>query len=331
MAGPNRTKFRLLYLRDFLLNRTDENHPVTVAEMLAYMESVGVPCERKTLYNDLEILKEYGLDLVSVRDSKTRYYVGMRDFELTEVKLLADAVQSSKFITNKKTIALADKLTTLVSQHEAQAIRRQLLIHNRAKTMNESVYYTVDILSQAIAEDHAIQFKYFKYTVRKEKEYRHNGMVYEASPFALLWDDENYYMLAYDHKTGIIKHFRADKMAEITLLSTARRGKDVFRNYDLSSYSSRVFSMFGGEEMKLVIRFPNALIDPVIDRFGQDVVIIPEEQGTFTVHVRLEVSPQFYAWIFGLGKGVAILSPPEAVEGMKKQLQEVAAAYGPDS
>ena len=327
MANENPQKLKLLFLQKFLQERTDREHPAAAAEILEYLHAQGISVERKTLYDDLAALRSFGLDIRTVRDSATRYYAAQRTFEPVEVKLLADAVQSSRFIPLDKTKTLVEKLSGLTSVYEGQQLQRQLIVANRVKAMNESIFQTVDLLSRAISGDSAVSFRYFKYNVRKQKEYRHGGKLYTVSPYALLWDDEKYYLLAYDHDAEKIKHFRADKMDQILLLPVPREGREEFKKYDMTRYSSRVFGMFGGTVTRVKIRFPERLIDPVIDRFGEDIVVIPEENGTFLAYVEAAVSPQFYGWLFGLGGGVEILDPPEAAAGMKRQLIEVYASY----
>ena len=328
MARSQKQKLKLLYLMKYLLEQSDEVHPVGIAQMVEMLAAHGILAERKSLYGDIEALREFGLDVVQARGKTVGYYIGSREFELPELKLLVDSVQSSKFITQKKTLALIRKIEGLASVHDAAALQRQVYVRNRVKSMNESVYYNVDEISSAIAADRKIRFLYFEYTVKKERRYRHDGAFYEVSPFALTWDDENYYMLAYDAAAGQIRHYRVDKMAQISALDSFRDGKEEFRKLDMSAYSKRVFGMFAGEAETVRLRFANRLAGAVIDRFGRDVLLIREDDEHFSVSIEAVVSPQFYAWVFGFGDECEILSPASVREGMAQMARAVLGKYG---
>ena len=324
--SPNQ-KLKLLYLMQLLLQRSDENHPITVAEMIAFLANYDISAERKTIYDDLESLRLFGLDIVQVKGKNTGYYIGSREFELPELKLLVDSVQSSKFITEKKTYSLIKKIENLASAYDAQLLQRQVYVRGRVKSMNESVYYNVDEISNAINADKAIRFQYFEYTVNKERRFRKDGALYEVSPFALMWDDENYYLLAWDDAAGMLKHYRVDKMTGISMTDLKRKGKEAFEKIDMSSYSGHVFGMFTGQEQSVKLKFASHLVGAVIDRFGKDIMIFPQGEDYFTVSVPVAVSPQFYAWVFGFGGEVEILSPDSVREGMKQRLLQVNQLY----
>ncbi len=327
MARSQKQKLKLLYLMRYLQQNSDEAHPVGIAQMVEALESCGIPAERKSLYADLEALREFGLDIVQTRGKTVGYYVASRDFELPELKLLVDSVQSSKFITQRKTLSLIRKIENLASVHDAAALQRQVFVRNRVKTMNESVYYNIDEISSAITADRKIRFLYCEYTVSKERRYRHEGAFYELSPYALIWDDENYYLLAFDAAAGQMRHYRVDKMSRISALESFRDGKEAFRALDMSAYSKRVFGMFAGEAETVRLRFSNRLAGAVIDRFGRDVTLIREDEEHFSVRVEAVVSPQFYAWVFGFGGEAEILSPPSAREGMAAVSRAVLEKY----
>ncbi|MBQ2895734.1 MAG: WYL domain-containing protein, partial [Oscillospiraceae bacterium] len=279
------------------------------------------------IYDDLEALRLFGLDIVSTRGRGCGYYIASRDFELPELKLLVDSVQSSKFITEKKTLSLIRKIENLASVYDAQLLHRQVYVRNRVKSMNESVYYNVDSISGAINADHRIRFRYYEYTADKVRQFRHNGAVYEISPFALIWDDENYYMLGWDEAAGKMKHFRVDKMEGIVEAEELRQGKAAFAQVDMAAYSRKVFGMFTGEEETVRLRFARHLAGAVIDRFGKDVTLLPEGEEHFTVSVAVALSPKFYAWVFGFGTAVEILSPPAARDAIRDMLGDVLACY----
>ena len=322
--GPNQ-KLKLLYLMRYLLRESDESHPVTLAQMLEELERLGVAAERKSVYDDLEALRLYGLDVVQERG---KYYIGARDFELPELKLLVDSIQSSKFITEKKTLSLIRKVESLASVHDERMLERQVFVRNRVKSMNESVYYNVDEIAGAINADRRIRFRYFEFTVEKERHFRRDGAFYELSPFALMWDDENYYMLAWDEPDGRMKHFRVDKMNRITTVDRERQGKEAFRDTDMSAYAKKVFGMFTGQESSVKLRFANHLAGAVIDRFGKDVMLIRDGEEHFTVTVDVVVSPLFFAWVFGFGAEAEILAPEDVRRQARKAAAEIAGLYG---
>lgn len=320
-------KLKLLFLKQYLLQNSDENHPVSIRQMIDELARHDIKAERKTLYDDIELLRMFGLDVVVSRGKTTGYYIGSRDFEIPELKLLVDSVQSSKFITEKKTLSLIKKIEGLASTYDAQLLQRQVYVRNRVKSMNESVYYNVDEISNAITQDRVIRFRYYDYTVTKERKFRKDGAWYEISPLSLMWDDENYYMLGYDTAAGKLKHYRVDKMLGISALDRARDGKEEFRKLDMSQYSKKVFGMFTGEVQTVCMRFENHLIGPVIDRFGRDTMIPASDESHFTVSVDVAVSPQFFAWVFGFGTAVEILSPENVREEYKQRFISLAEMY----
>ena len=322
-------KQKLLCLQKILLEKTDDAHALTLEELRGELARYDIRADRKTLYSDLDALEAFGLDICTVRTNTVRYYVGNRDFQLAELKLLVDAIQSSKFITHKKSLELIDKLAHLVSENDGRQLRRQVFVTNRVKTVNEKIYYNVDSLHTAIADDRQIRFIYFRYEVdfsapaRIKKVARKNGAPYTVSPWALCWDDENYYLIAFDSAAGIIKHYRVDKMEHIEPLDAPRDGSDMFERFNPAQYAKSVFSMFGGEETEVSLSVDNDLIGVVIDRFGSDVIISPENADSFCVHVHVVLSPQFYAWVFGTENKIRILSPDSAKQTFRRKLLEI--------
>lgn len=327
MAKSVNQKLKLLYLQQILFEKTDEHHPMGVQQMIEQLAEYDISAERKSIYDDIEALRRFGLDIIQIKGKRTGYYVASREFQLPELKLLVDIVQSSKFITQRKTVELIKKIESLASVYDAGMLQRQVYVRNRVKSMNESVYYNVDEISFAITSDKQIKFKYFEYDVSKNRHYRHDGSFYNVSPFALLWDDENYYMLAFDDTAGMLKHFRVDKMSKISSIDMAREGKEEFAKADMSTYSQKVFGMFRGELTQVRMRFANHLAGAVIDRFGKDVLLVPEDGEHFTVSAEIAVSGQFFAWIFGFGAECEILAPQNIRQEMKEYAQKVLAMY----
>jgi len=327
MAKSANQKQKLLYLLQILNGQTDEEHPLSVPQLCEKLAAYGIEAERKSIYDDLEQLRQFGVEIELIRGKNGGYYVPERTFQLAELKLLVDSVQSSKFITHKKSMELIKKLEGLTSIHQAQKLRRQVFVAGRIKSMNESVYYNIDYIHEAINAEKQIGFRYYEYTVQKERRYRHDGQEYHISPFALVWDDENYYMVGYDAAAGRLKHYRVDKMTGIRLLDAAREGDESFRRLDTAAYSRKMFSMFAGEEETVHLRFSENLIGVVLDRFGKDITVFPREKGSFEVYVKVALSPQFYGWLFAFGDDVKILSPQSAIDGMTELLDKTKAQY----
>ena len=330
MARSAYQKLKPLYIMNYLLQNSDEDHLVSMSQLIEHLAAHGIPSERKSVYDDIEALRVFGLDIVQGGSGKNAgYYIANRSFELPELKLLVDSVQSSKFITHKKTATLIKKIETLASIHEAQLLNRQVYVKNRIKTMNESIYYNIDAIQSGISQNKKIQFKYFEYTVQKTRHYRKDGAFYVVSPFAMTWDDENYYLVAFDSQAGIIKHYRVDKMTEISSTEEDRDGLDAYQAIDMAVYARKVFGMFSGEEESVQLRFENHLVGAVLDRLGQDVFIIADGDDHFTVRADVVVSPQFFAWVTGFGAAAQIIGPDDVVEKMRQHINSVAALYSP--
>lgn len=326
--SPNQ-KMKPLLLQRILLERTDEDHGLTVPELIALLEEEGVAAERKSVYSDLQTLADFGLDIVKRKESgKVVYYVGARTFELPELKLLVDAVQSCKFITRRKSDQLIGKLEGLTSVWQARQLQRQVYVDRRVKTMNESVYYSIDTLHAALAEGRGVRFRYFEYNVRKEKVFRREGAWYAVFPHGLIWDDENYYLVGYDEEKGGVRHYRVDKMAGLEI--TDRTGKEGGGPgaLDVAAYAAKHFGMFSGREGRVRLRCENGLVGVVLDRFGQESILVPDGRNHFTVTVDAVVSPQFFGWLFGLGDRVELLAPDWAAAAFRAQLDAVGANYG---
>ena len=328
MPRAEKQKPKILYVMEYLLRASDEAHPVTVARIVDELGRHGITAERRSVLEDMEALRDYGLDIVRTGANRyAAYYVASREFELPELKLLVDSIQSSRFLTQKKTAALIKKIETLTSVYEAQLLQRQVFVTGRVKTMNESIYYNVDAIHSGITENRQIRFRYFEYTVEKKRRYRRNGDWYCVSPFAMTWDNQNYYLIAYDADAGFIKHFRVDKMTDIETVGRERNGLAEYRALDMSGYTEKVFGMFAGKEVRVRMRFTEHLAGAVLDRLGQDAMLIPEEDGQFTVSADVVPSPQFFAWITGFGPEARILGPEHIVKQMRGFIDSVAALY----
>lgn len=313
-------KLKMLYLSRIFTKYTDEEHSLTIAEIIAMLAENGITAERKTLYNDIQLLKDFGLDIVMNNGKQYSYYLASRDFELPELKLLADAVASSRFLTDKKSRELLQKIEDLASVYEGKQINRQVYVANRVKSMNERIYLNVDIIHRAIKEKKQISFKYFDYDLNKKKRYRDGLRV--ASPFALTWDDERYYLVAfYPKRPDNYTNFRIDRMEEIEILSD--KVAKVPLNFSLSEYMNSTFSMFSGEIKDVKLRFHNSLINAVLDRFGKNVIIIPDGDEHFTVSVQVRTGAPFYGWLFQFGTNAEIVRPSAIKQEYLDMLREV--------
>lgn len=327
MKSPNQ-KLKLLYLMEILLKETDEDNMLTVNELIEKLQKRDVSAERKSIYDDLEFLRLFGLDIVTHKGKSFYYYIGDRDFQLAELKLLVDAVQSSKFITGRKSMELISKIEGLTSKGNAKKLHRQVFVTNRVKTFNEKIYYSIDVIHDAIAKNKQIKFRYFNFNTDKEKVYRKDGEFYHESPVALTWDDENYYLITYKSKYGNYAHYRVDKMDNVGICEESRILAD--ESFDLSKYVKSVFSMFGGEETEISAEFDDSLIGVILDRFGNDVPVIKGNNGRFKCHFKAAVSDQFFGWFISFGTRAKILSPEPVVEQMKKMISALNEVYDND-
>ena len=328
MAKGSNQKLKLMYLLRILMENTDETHSISMSDILLKLQDYGITAERKSIYNDLESLRQYGVDIVGQQKDRTYYYnVANRQFELAELKLLVDSVQSAKFLTSKKSNELIKKIEGLASKYEASKLQRQVYVTKRVKTMNESIYYNVDNIHTAITENRQIRFQYFQWNIKKEMELRHNGEYYRVSPWALSWDDENYYLVAYDDTENIIKHFRVDKMLHIEITKEKRKGKECFSEFDMAVYARKVFGMYSGKDEHIKIRCKNELAGVIIDRFGKDIIMVPDGDEYFNVNVNVAVSSQFIHWIMALGDGATIVSPEYVVDNVKEEIKRLCVQY----
>ena len=322
MAKSSNQKLKLLYLKDILENESDEKHTLSVNYLKQRLLNYGISAERKAVYSDIEELRLYGLDIICERTRSNEYYIGERHFELAELKMMVDAVQASKFLTEKKSEQLIKKLYSLCSKHEATQLNRNVINYRRIKNQNEAIYYAVDEIHNAINNDNTISFKYYQYVGNKQREFKKGGEKYYVSPVTLVWDDENYYLIGYDNEAGYIKHFRVDKITDIAAENIPRIGEEAISKIDLAEYSKKVFSMFAGEEKDVRLEFDGGFCGVIIDRFGSDVMIVPEGDK-FCINVKVEISPQFFGWLTSLSGNVRISAPQDVKDMYKEHLNAV--------
>lgn len=299
-------KLKLLYLIEYFNDNTDVNHVVSTKDIIGFLESNGIHAERKSIYTDIEALNRLGYVIEHRKERPSGYYMAERTFELAELKLLVDAVQSSKFITEKKSNALIKKIEKLTSHHEGLKLQRQVYVANRIKTDNEKILYNIDPIHEAIATNHKISFKYCEWNIRKELVFRNDGKTYIVNPIALIWDDENYYLVALECQSGIIKHYRVDKMSDTMMLDELRDNRDSIVNFDPAIYGKQHFGMFSGQEETLHLRFTKGLIGVIIDRFGKDIPIMKKSEDILEARIKVQVSDSFFGWISGFRGKITI-------------------------
>ena len=320
-------KAKLLYIQKFLLEETDENHSLTVNQIITKLASYGISAERKSIYDDIETLRNFGVDIICIRSRSNSYFIGERSFQLPELKLLVDAVEASKFITGKKTMELIKKLEGCTSKYQASSLHRQVIVKDRIKNMHESIYYNVDKLHQAIADKKQISFKYMEWTIDKDEKFRKNGVKYVENPCSFCWDNDNYYLITFNSKHQKNLHYRVDRMAEVTILDTACEGCEKSKSFDLVSHAQKHFGMYGGEVTNVEMQFDKSLTGVIIDRFGKDVEIKKADDNNFTICVDIAVSPVFFGWLMSLGTKGKVLGPAWVKRELGKNCKKILNYY----
>ena len=328
MAKSENQKLKLLYIARLLSTRSDDEHTFSVNEIIDYLAENGISAERKSIYDDLELLSLFGYDIIRRKDgAKTGYFLASRDFELAELKILVDSISASKFLSEKKTNTLIKKIEGLTSEHRAKELQRHVFVHDRVKSSSENVYYTVDSIFTAITLNKALRCKYFSYTVTKTRRLRKDGEYYLLSPYSLLWDDENYYLVAWDRDDRKIKHFRVDKMTEVSVTDLPREGKEEFLKLDMPQYQKRVFGMYGGETRTVRLNFDESLAGAIFDRFGTGITPVPEKDGTFSFSAEVGISPTFFSFISTFGGGIRITAPEDVKQKFSARIKAVLKAH----
>lgn len=327
MSKQAYVKPKLLILRDIFLEKTDENHPLTIQELITELSRYGISVERKTLYDDINTLTTYGLDIVVAKKAHANtYYVGSRTFQYEELQVLADAVASSKFITTKKSNDLIKKLQKLTSVHKSKDLRRTVYIEGRVKTFNEQIYYNINSIHNAISRKNKITFKYFSYDINKRKQYKNSGGKYSVSPYYLVWDNDNYYLVCYCDKHQNISRYRVDRMANVTISKESCRVlSEEEENMAINLRST--FGMYGGEKEYVTMEFDNDLINVILDRFGADARILKKTDNTFTLNAEVQISPPFWGWLFQFGKKAKVIAPESVVKKAKAEISALANIY----
>ena len=325
MPKSDNQKLKIFYILDYLQRYSHEKHPVRAAELIEMLDrQKGILCERKTIYSDIAALQDYGVDIVSIPGKNGGYYIASRNFELPELKLLIDAVQSSRFLTEKKSRELIEKLCNQCSVHDAKLMRRDVLVSGRVKNMNETIYYNVDAIQEAIAQNCQITFRYFDWGIDGKRHYRDRS--YEASPYGLCQDNENCYLLAHSPRHGVTS-YRVDRMSDIQLTSDPRTPCPELTGKALIEHANRLFQMYSGETSNVKLRFHRSLVNVVIDRFGKETILIPDGDEHFVFTVNVAVSPMFLSWVIGFGNKAKVLHPQSVIDACRKMCLDALEQY----
>ena len=325
MPKSDNQKLKILYIHEYLLQNSHEKHPIRASELIEMLENRhNILCERKTIYSDIAALQDYGVDIVSIPGKSGGYYIASRNFELPELKLLIDAVQSSRFLTERKSRELIEKLCKECSIHEARLMRQDVLVSGRVKNMNETIYYNVDAIQDAIGQNRQITFRYFDWGIDGQRRYRDRS--YEASPYGLCQDNENCYLLAHSPRHGVT-HYRVDRMSDIIIGSEPRTPCPELTGNALIAHANRLFQMYSGDETDVKLRFHRDLVNVVIDRFGRDTMLIPDGEDHFVFTVRVAVSPMFLSWVIGFGKKAKVLHPQHVIDECRQLCMDAMNQY----
>ena len=325
MPKSDNQKLKIFYILDYLERNSNPDHPVRASELIAMLERQhNILCERKTVYSDIAALQDYGVDIVSLPGKSGGYYIASRNFELPELKLLIDAVQSSRFLTEKKSRELIEKLCNQCNEHDARLMRRDVVVSGRVKSMNETIYYNVDAIQDAISQNKQISFRYFDWGMDGKRKYREKD--YLASPYGLCQDNENCYLLAFSDRHGITS-YRVDRMSDIRTLTENRIPCPELTGKALTAHANRLFQMYAGDATDVKLRFHKSLVNVVIDRFGRDILLIPDGEEHFVFTVNVAVSPMFLSWVIGFGSKAKIVHPQSVIDQCRQMCREAMEQY----
>lgn len=324
MARSDNQKLKILYILDYLQKNSHQDKPVRAKELIEMLDHVGIACDRKTVYSDIAALQDYGVDIVTVPGKTGGYYVASRNFELPELKLLIDAVQSSRYLTEKKSRELIEKLCSQCNEQDARLMRRDVFVSGRVKSMNETIYYNVDAIQEAIALNRQIEFRYFDWGINGKRVYRQKS--YTASPYGLCQDNENCYLLALSPRHGITS-YRVDRMSDIKSTGENREPCPELTGKKLTEYANRRFQMYAGDTVAVKLRFHKDLSNVVIDRFGKETMLFPDGDDYFVFTVQVAVSPLFLSWVIGFGTKARILYPQSVVDACRDMCRQVMEQY----
>lgn len=325
MPKSDNQKLKIFYILDYLERNSHEGHPIKASELIAMLERQhSIQCDRKTVYSDIAALQDYGVDIVAIPGKNGGYYIASRNFELPELKLLIDAVQSSRYLTEKKSRELIEKLCAQCNEHDARLMRRDVLVSGRVKSMNETIYYSVDTIQEAIAANRQIRFRYFDWGMDGQRRFREKE--YLASPYGLCQDNENCYLLGFSERHGITS-YRLDRMTDIAVTEDPRIPCPELTGKALTEHANQLFQMYAGDAVTMKLRFHKSMVNAVIDKFGRETMLIPDGDEHCVFTVKVAVSPMFLSWIIGFGAKAKVLYPQSVVDACKALCEETLAQY----
>ncbi len=325
MAQDNCQKIKLLRLYELLRQETDEQHPMTTMTIIDRLGKLGISCERRTLAKDMAILNEQGYEVMFRWVGKEKgYYVEDRSFSVPELKILIDAVQAASFITDKKTSELIEKIADLGGGHRAEILKSNMVCFNTRKHSNESIYYNVGYLEDAILQNKKIIFRYYDLNEHGEKVYRRDGHHYVVEPVGLVFNEDNYYLMIYSARHDGTANYRVDRMDKVEIIDEPVSERALELRETVDSYTEQAFKMYGGQPVDITLQFDHKLIGVVYDKFGEDTKMIRLNDTTCVATVKVQISPTFWGWIFQFGKQMTVLSPEEIINEYKRQLSDLA-------
>lgn len=331
MAGKPNSKLKLLYLLDILWHYSDEDHVLTAKQLCEKLEDYGVQAERKSIYTDIATLSQFGLDIINAKSPRRGFFMASRQYEIAEVRLLIDAVQAANFISNKKTIALKDKLYRLVSRSQAEDMESQVFIENKLKCDNEEMYYIIDTINKAIRQGMQIEFSYKKRKLTRKMTTSNEEKKFLVNPYALVWINDRYYLICNNPKYDNLMHTRLDRMKKIEILDEKARSFAEVSEYkhvfDATDYASKMFNMYSGEVNQIELRCSNSIIDEILDRFGSEMPLKADGDEHFIIKVQAAMSEGLVSWLLQYGAAIKVQSPMTLANEVKENAARVLALY----
>ena len=333
MKSENSRKIKLLKLWELLKRETDENHPMDTVEIIEKLSRDGIEVDRKILYNDIEVLNSYGFEILKERGKRNRYYVVDRSFDLPEIRIMMDAVEASAFITEKKTYELTNKISALAGSKRAEVLKESVLHFSKVKSLNESVFYSVNTIAEALDSGKKIIFNYYTLDVHKEKSYRTERndptkiKQYKVNPVATVFDNGQYYLVCYDDKHKGLANYRIDRMERVRITDEDIRENKEIERIDLSKRNKQMFGMFGGDVHTVTIEADKSLLDVIFDKFGHRIELFETKDGKISCKAEVQTGPMFIAWCCSFGDRLRVVSPPSVVSSVREHLKKVLSQY----
>lgn len=332
MAGVQNSKLKLLVLADIFEKQTDEENPLNATELSEKLQNLGVPAERKSVYKDIEVLREFGYDIIKSSDrGNAGYFLGERKFQEAEIRLISDAVQAANFISANKTAELVNKLESFLSEKQSKVLHSQVYVEKRPKTSNERIYYTISELDKAINKNLKVEIVYQKRKITEEFKTATEEKLHKVSPYALIWSNDSYYLICNNEKYDNLMHVRIDRISSVTVTKEKARHFSEVSNYsnkfDAADYANKSFNMFSGEPKPIQLICNNDLLDVMLDRFGKSVKIQKHDGTSFILKTNAAVSNGLVAWILQFGSRVKVKSPNDLIYEIKKAAEETYKLY----